>query len=84
MKHIVILTALVKYPSSDTTYLSSNSYAIEQVEAKPLSDIIDKFKEEIETDGFKILNMLAYVVPNEQVEEIIASSGYLCDGGANG
>jgi hypothetical protein len=44
---------------------------IEKGTAKPLSDAIDDFKAHIETDSFKILNMLAYVVPDEQCKACI-------------
>jgi hypothetical protein len=69
MSKIIVLTANVKYPSSESYYLSSNSYVIGD-NAEGLQEAENDFRSHIEVDGFKIVNMLAYIVSAEQVERV--------------
>ena len=67
-KQIVVLMANVKYPSSNNSHLSANSYLIETEEEREKA--INDFKGNVEVDGFKILNMMAYIVPDEQITKV--------------
>ena len=69
MKHLIILSAQVKYPSGDYAYLTANSYVLEKQDANLLEAIANDFRTNIETDGFKITNLLVYIVPQEQITE---------------
>ena len=68
MKQIIILIASVKYPSSENFYLTADSYLLENNNQDELKNNVDAFKIRIEVDGFKITNMLVYIVPKEQIE----------------
>jgi len=67
-KHLIVLIAQVKYPSSNSTYLTANSYLVEKDSMKDLEKSKEDFRSEIEKDNFKIINFLVYVVPKEQLE----------------
>lgn len=67
-KQIVILIAQVKYPSSNATYLSSASYVINREDTEALQNAWKDFRSHVETDDFKIVNSMIYIVPREQVD----------------
>lgn len=67
MKDIVILIALVKYPSSNNTYPTANSFLVETHDVETLDKLVGNFKSLIETDGFRIINFLVYIVPRKQI-----------------
>lgn len=67
MKQLIILIAQVKYPSSNNTYLTANSYVIEKGEE--LEKIWNSLRDEVEKEGFKIINNLVYIVPEEQITD---------------
>ncbi len=67
---ILVLVAEVKYPSSNNTYLSANSYAIEKDDMGALEKSTEDFKAKVQTGGFKIVNFLIYIVPDEQLKMI--------------
>lgn len=69
MKRLIIVTAEVKYPSSNNTYLSSNSYVADVYDPKHMEKIMDDFKSKVETDEFKIINVIIYIVPQEQIAD---------------
>jgi len=64
-KHLIVLIAQVKYPSSNSTYLTANSYLVEKDSMEDLEKSTEHFKGDVEKDGFKIINFLVYVVPKE-------------------
>jgi hypothetical protein len=66
MKPITILIANVKYPSGDSYYLSANSYLLDGIDE--LEKSIEDFRNNVEVDGFRIVNMMAYQVPESQIE----------------
>ena len=67
-RYLVIFIAQVKYPSSNSTYLTANSYLVEKDYVKDVRKFTEHFKSYVEKDGFKIINFLVYVVPKEQLE----------------
>lgn len=74
MMVLIVLIAEVKYPSSDVTYLTASSYLIEQGKVDQHDKAVEDFRGKIETDNFKIVNMLVYVVPREQIQEVSKGS----------
>ena len=71
MKNIYVLTASVKYPSSNNFYLTSKSYVLEFGNASQLHEAIKDFRAEVEQDDFLITNMTCYSVGREQIEEAV-------------
>lgn len=69
MKNLVVLIAEVKYPSSEATYLTASAYVLEKGNTKALEAAKEDFKSHVETEGFKIVNMLLYFVPKEQIAD---------------
>ena len=93
-KNIIILIALVKYPSSNNTYITADSYFVGRT-MEDLDNAKDDFVTKVETEDFKIINFLIYVVP----VRFLLSVGWLqlvwnkvkkppkpvrCDAGTNG
>lgn len=77
---ILVITVLVKYPLIESLYLSSNSYVVEtddtgQVDPRDVSKCFMEFKTVTEVDGRKITNMIAYFVPEEQLDQILNDDG---------
>lgn len=70
-KYIVVLTARVKYPSSESYYLTSSSWVVDADNPKRIEDIVDEFRKLVEQDDFKIVEMVAYDVPFEQIEQVM-------------
>lgn len=68
MKQLVILIAQVKYPSSNASYLTANSYVTESSEE--LEKAWDDLRDRIEVDDFKVINNLVYVVPADQIKGV--------------
>lgn len=69
MKNLIILIASVEYPSSNNFYLRANSFLLENTQDE-LQKAADSFKDEIETEDFKITNFLVYVVPKEHYGKV--------------
>jgi len=69
LKNVVVLIAQVKYPSSETNYMTAESYVMEKGSMHTIDSVAADFRSKIETDGFKITNFLVYVVPQEQIIE---------------
>lgn len=93
-KNIIILIALVKYPSSNNTYITADSYFVGRT-IEDLDNAKNDFVSKIETEDFKVINFLLYVVP----VRFLLSMGFFqmiwnkvrkppktirCDGGAKG
>jgi hypothetical protein len=70
-KQIVILIAEVKYPSSDAVYLTANSYVLEKSNYKALETAWEDFRSHVETNGFRIVNSMVYVIPPKQIAETV-------------
>jgi hypothetical protein len=69
MKRLMVLIALVKYPSNDYFYLTANSYLVESNNADALENAAMDFRSHVETDGFKITHFMVYVVPQGQIAD---------------
>lgn len=65
-KITIVLIADVKYPSSNNSYLTANSYVIEKGNMESLEASEKDFKSKVEVDGFKIVNFLAYIIPENK------------------
>jgi hypothetical protein len=65
MSDLVVLIALVKYPMG--TYLTANSIVVEAHNADTLNEAAMMFKNEIEVQGCRVVNFLAYIVPRRQI-----------------
>lgn len=70
MKSLFILVAQIKYPSSDSFFLTANSYVVEKGSTEGFEAAIETFRNEVEVDGFKLINFMAYVVPDEQIKGV--------------
>jgi len=67
-KQLIILVFQVKYPSSSNSYLTANSYLVENGSLEELEKAATEFRNDVEKDGFKIINNLIYIVPQEQIK----------------
>lgn len=70
-KHILVLSANVKYPNSEHFCTSISSCIVEDGNSKQYEAAIEDFKKNVEIDGFKIMHMSAYIISREQAMEII-------------
>lgn len=64
-KHLIIVIADVKYPSSENTYLTANSYVVQDGNSDDYENSIKDFREHVEVDGFQILSMMIHIPPKE-------------------
>lgn len=78
---ILVLTALVKYKNNDDiSFLTSNSYIIEtnehgQANAREVGKCFMEFKDGLEESGLEIMSVTAYIVPEEQLDQVLNSEG---------
>jgi hypothetical protein len=73
VKQILVLTANVKFPSSNSFYLTSNSYVVEESSMEDINTSMKNFREEVEQEGFEVIGLTAHIVPTNKVYEVLKS-----------
>lgn len=66
MCKLIVFTFLVKYPSSDSFYLTSKAFFFTRTE--DLSRQVEDYKKLIEVDNFTILNMNALIIEEKDIK----------------
>lgn len=65
---LIVFTFLIKYPSSNSFYLTSKSFLITSPD--DCQKKFDGFKNLLETDNFKVVNMNALIIVDEDIKSI--------------
>jgi hypothetical protein len=69
MNNILILIAQARYLGVKHTFLTGQHYFVEAGSAKAASDAIDQFKAALEKEKVEIVDMLAYVITKDEMDE---------------
>lgn len=67
-KHIIVLIASVKHPKFDLTFLKAFSYIVTPDDK--LHQKRDEFLAQVTANGYRLVNILVYTIPREQLEAI--------------